>query len=144
MPIEATRRGFLAGLLGTAVVAVLPSTPYAAVDPWDIRPPEGITYQWVRTALLGVPDPDNVQKRLDNGWTFVVPTVHPGAPTSTLEQTIAFGGLVLMAKPTPAVQEDWRRAQAAIAENRANKLPARGRATTTAEIVRIPSKGEMA
>lgn len=108
---QTTRRGFLAGLLGLTVVAVLPKAPNLApvlpeaIDPWSIRAPEGWTYQWVRTALLGEPDPENVAKRIDNGWTFVAPAVHPGAPVSTVENAIAASGLILMQKPTVEVQK---------------------------------------
>lgn len=107
--VDLTRRGFLAGLLGTAVIVALPKQTTAIapdpIDPWSIKAPEGTTYQWVRTALLGEPDPANVQARLDNGWAFVAPTVHPGAPASTVEQAIETHGLILMEKPTAAVQE---------------------------------------
>lgn len=104
-----TRRGFLAGLLGLTVVAVLPSMPGMApvlpkvLDPFSIKPPEGLTYQWVRTALLGEPDPANVAARVENGWTFVAPSIHPDAPTATLDTSIESGGLVLMQKPTSEV-----------------------------------------
>lgn len=107
MPFEPTRRGFLAGLLGLTVVAVLPKVPGTApeaIDPWAIQPPPGTTYQWVRTALLGEPDPANVQLRLDNGWQFVGPETHPGAPVSTVEHAIESSGLILMQKPTAEVQ----------------------------------------
>ena len=111
MPVEPTRRGFLAGLLGLTVVAALPKLPGAApvlpeaIDPWAITPPDGTTYQWVRSALLGVPDPDNIEQRLSNGWAFVLPDTHPGAPTSTVERAIEASGLILMQKPTAAVQK---------------------------------------
>ncbi len=109
MTIETSRRGFLQGLLGLTVVAALPKVPGAlalpqSIDPWGISAPAGLTYQWVRTALLGAPDPENLQKRLDNGWIFVVPEVHPGAPLSTVENAVAFGGLILMQKPTVEVE----------------------------------------
>lgn len=107
--VDLTRRGFLAGLLGTAVIVSLPKQVAAAapkpIDPWSIKAPDGTTYQWVRTALLGNADPANVQARLDNGWTFVAPAVHPGAPVSTVEEAIETHGLILMQKPTAAVQE---------------------------------------
>lgn len=108
--MDLTRRGFLAGLLGTAVIAVAPkaalieTAPVPPIDPWSIQAPHGLTYQWVRTALLGEPDPANVQARLDNGWIFVVPEAHPGAPVSTVERAIKTSGLILMQKPTEQVQ----------------------------------------
>lgn len=112
--IELSRRGFLAGLFGTAVIAVVPKTallevaaptPIEPIDPWSIKAPDGVTYQWVRTALLGVPDIENVQKRIDNGWMFVVPATHPGAPVSTVQSAIETCGLILMQKPTQLVHE---------------------------------------
>ncbi len=110
MPHQTTRRGFLAGLLGLTVVAALPKVPGSApalpeaIDPWAITAPSGTTYQWVRTALLGEPDPANLHKRLDNGWDFVLPEAHPGAPVSTVEHAIEASGLVLMQKSTAEVQ----------------------------------------
>ncbi len=111
MALETTRRGFLAGLLGVTVIAVIPKAiqtilpEVVSIDPWAIQAPPGTTYQWVRTALLGTPDPENVQKRLDNGWVFVPPAVHPGAPLSTVNTAIETSGLILMQKPTALVQE---------------------------------------
>lgn len=107
MALETTRRGFLAGLLGLTVVAVLPKVPGLApepIDPFSITAPSGTTYQWVRTALLGEPDPANVAARVENGWTFVAPTLHPGAPTATLGNAIESSGLVLMQRPTAEVE----------------------------------------
>jgi hypothetical protein len=107
--MELSRRGFLAGLLGTAVIAVIPKAadvvmPAEPFDPWAVKAPDGTTYQWVRTALLGEADPANVQARLDNGWQFVAPTTYPSAPTTTLGNAIETHGLVLMEKPTAAVR----------------------------------------
>lgn len=111
MPIESTRRGFLKGLLGLTVVAIVPLPgdgvgQVPAVDPYAIKAPEGTTYQWVRTALFGEPDPENVRLRLTNGWTFVAPDAHAGAPTSKLGDAVERGGLVLMQKPTVDVQAE--------------------------------------
>jgi len=69
-----------------------------------ITPPPGLTYQWVRTSVMGMPDPANVQARLDNGWIFVGPDTHKGAPTSTVGTAIETGGLILMAKATSEIK----------------------------------------
>ncbi len=110
--MDPTRRGFLSGLLGLTVIAVLPKPLAIAVprplNPYDIAAPEGLTYQWVRCALLGIPDPENVQKRIDNGWQFVAADKHPNAPTATIGETIDRGGLVLMWKSTADVQAQFR------------------------------------
>ena len=105
--MEVTRRGFLAGLLGATVIAMVPKGAMAVeeiapqtIDPWSIQAPPGTTYQWVRCSLLGEPDPANVEARLSNGWKFVAPAAHPGAPLSTAEKAIETGGLILMSKPT--------------------------------------------
>lgn len=108
--MELSRRGFLAGLLGTAVIAVIPNAvaPVEAavppIDPFAITAPPGWTYQWVRCALMGEPDPNNVQARVENGWTFVEPKAHPGAPVSTAQAAIETGGLILMQKPTADIK----------------------------------------
>ena len=108
---ETSRRGFLKGLLGLTVVAVVPLpknteslADVSRIDPFAIKAPDGTAYQWVRTALYGDPDPENVRLRLTNGWQFVMPAEQPGAPTSELGNAIETGGLVLMQKPTADVQ----------------------------------------
>lgn len=118
--MEPTRRGFLQGLLGLTVVAIVPGMKETAaepiaklIDPYAIKAPEGITYQWCRTSLLGEPDPENIRLRLTNGWKFVAPNIHTGAPTSKLGDAVEHGGLVLMEKSTDKVQieleKDWKR-----------------------------------
>lgn len=78
MTVDISRRGFLKGLVGTAVIVAVPisfpaATPEPAVDVLEsAKPPAGITYQWVRTHLMGEPDVENVEKRIQNGWTFVM------------------------------------------------------------------------
>jgi len=109
--MQPTRRGFLASLLGSAVIVSLPGTklleqaPLPKVADWDVRPPPGMTYQWVRSALLGEPDPENVEKRLATGWKFVEPIRHPGTLVMSAERAIENHGLILMEKPTKDIDE---------------------------------------
>src|SRR5262245_38698991 len=119
MTVNVSRRQVLAGIIGTAtsVIAIPGDARFAAigselwptpaplpfgvakVDPYAIAAPQGWVYQWCRSALLGEPDPENIQIRLDNGWTFVEPADHPGAPVVNTEAAIGHGGLILMKKP---------------------------------------------
>lgn len=111
MTVEVTRRGFLAGLLSTAVIVALPKTavdlaPAApeAIDPFSIVAPPGWRYQWVATSVMGEPIPEMVEQRIQNGWKFVLPKNHPGAPTAALGYAIESRGLVLMEKPEAEVR----------------------------------------
>jgi hypothetical protein len=113
MTINLSRRGFLKGLAGVAVIAALPaipSEPAPASPPVDVlnaaKPPEGVTYQWVRTHLLGVPEIENVEARINNGWTFVAPRDQPHLPVADAELAVENGGLILMQKPTALVDAD--------------------------------------
>ena len=114
MTIDLTRRGFLAGLFGTAVVAVLPKAAPAAAPLEEIealsliKPPSGMTWQWVATHVMGQPDPGRLEARLANGWRPVVPSAHPGMPSVDIEEAINSGGFVLMQKPTAEVMAAHR------------------------------------
>lgn len=112
MTVDVTRRGFLGGMLGVAVIAAMPSiiTPEPAAIPSlplipDVTAPDGITYQWIRSHLFGEPDTANIEFRLSKGWTFVVPDAHPYLKTYALEEVVETGGLVLMQKPTAEVEK---------------------------------------
>lgn len=109
MTIDLTRRGFLKGLAGTAVIAVLPKVHLAPAQPaiaeavpppTTLTPPPGITYNWVRTALMGEPDVANLEDRLNNGWTFVRPSAHPEMPVEDAAIAFERQGLILMQCPT--------------------------------------------
>lgn len=115
MTIELSRRSFLKGLAGVAVIAALPKPIIHAVaaEPkiaqaaeisLDVQAPPGITYQWVRTALMGEPDMENLQNRLDSGWTFVRPSAHPEMPVTDAAIAFETGGLILMEMPTVEVE----------------------------------------
>lgn len=139
---DVTRRGFLAGLLGTAVIAALPAlpdaeaTPPIPASPYDVKPPDGVTYNWVRTSLLGEPDYENLDERIRNGWKFVTPDSHPDMANTTVDIAIERQGLILMYCPTVEVEarraaeqaavdaaqpQWWRDAQAAKARRRQNR-----------------------
>lgn len=118
--METDRRGFLSILAGTAVLAMFPKAPgatepsmatrTAALNILDsVKAPPGMTYMWVRTALFGDPDPENVKRRLDNGWTFVKPERH--ADITPIDGADAFihGGLVLMERPTNQVTQEYEK-----------------------------------
>ncbi len=110
MPVELSRRGFLGALLGTVVVAVIPKplqaiVEVAEIDPFDIVAPNGTTYQWITSHVMGHPCPENIEGFLARQWTFVDPRAHPGAPTSTLHRAIDAGGLLLVQLPTVIVEQ---------------------------------------
>jgi hypothetical protein len=160
MTVNVSRRQALAGILATATsVIAIPSgdrfaavaselwpTPaplpvgVAEVDPYAIAAPDGWVYQWCRSALMGEPDPANIQMRLDNGWTFVEPEAHPGAPTVNTEAAIGQGGLILMKKPKVLVTEAMR-AQREEANKRFGGIDLANamRATELEEVVETPS-----
>lgn len=117
MTVSLSRRGFLKGLAGVAVITALPAIPVEptpAAPPVDVlnaaKPPDGITYQWVRTHLLGVPDIENVEARINNGWTFVAPRDQPHMPVADAELAVENGGLILMQKPTAIVEAERKAA----------------------------------
>jgi hypothetical protein len=120
---DTTRRGFLAGLGGLFVLAQVPKMEFVGVgevrpvwQPYDVNAPDGWTYEWARCSLMGEPDPENIEKRIANGWEFVSPDTHPeiaAVAKMTADQALDVGGLILMQKPTVEV-EKARAAQSAI------------------------------
>jgi hypothetical protein len=116
--MDVNRRGFLSGLLGVTVIAAMPVHAETVLDISmspvpvpdfnllkSVQAPPGWTYQWVRSALLGEPDPLNVQRRLDNGWTFVAPSQHPELPAYAADEAIEGFGLILMQKETAKIEK---------------------------------------
>lgn len=109
MTVDLTRRSFLKGLAGVAVIAALPPVPVPPSEPAiaeavaphaNLTPPDGITYRWVRTALMGEPDMENLEAALNNGWTFVRPSAHPEMPVEDAAIAFERHGLILMECPT--------------------------------------------
>ena len=116
--MEVNRRGFLSGLFGVSVIAALPvaAAEVLAITPapaplydlgarLNIQAPPGWTYNWVRSALLGEPDPENVQRRLDLGWRFVEPSRHPELAAMPAEEAVDAFGLILMEKQTALIDK---------------------------------------
>lgn len=107
--METTRRGFLKGLFGTAVIAVLPNPVFQeahAEQVPNLIAPEGMTYQWVRAALLGDQSWSRIDECLENGWQLVPPSQHPQAVSVDIEEAVKGDGLVLMMKPTEIVERE--------------------------------------
>jgi hypothetical protein len=75
--------------------------PTTLPDPHQ-RP--GLTYRWVRTSVLGQPDPSNVSSSLQEGWVPVRAVDYPEMEvlpdkSSRFPEGIEIGGLVLCAAP---------------------------------------------
>lgn len=103
--MELNRRGFLSGLLGTAVIAAFPPDLVCGITAVpEVKAPEGVTYEWARTALLGEPDLENIERRIANGWTFVTQEAHPGIEFTGFAEVVERNGLALMQKPTIDVE----------------------------------------
>ena len=85
------------------VIAALPER--GCFDPPQLPVPAGTTYQWVHTTLMGEPDLQSLHQRLDSGWTFVAPSVHPTSLAMTVDEAIGRQGFCLMGKPTVLIEE---------------------------------------
>ena len=85
------------------VIAALPSA--GCFDPPQYPAPDGTTYTWVNTTIMGDPDLARLQQRLATGWSFVTPDTHPDALAMTMGEAILSQGFCLMAKPTAQVAE---------------------------------------
>lgn len=104
--IEVSRRGFLAGLAGTLVLAKMPYAPPAQAhvsrgthlgfQSFEPKPPPGFIYNWKRSSLMGIPEPDYLKSCLDQGWEFVAPEAHPEMKAVDAADAVEGCGLVLM------------------------------------------------
>lgn len=118
--IQVSRRGFLAGLAGTLVLAKLPYAPptsaqaakgtHIGFQNLDPVPPPGYIYNWKRSSLMGIPEPDYLKSCLDQGWEFVTPDAHPEMTPVDAADAVEGCGLVLMRLPV-AKAEELQRAQ---------------------------------
>jgi len=72
----------------------------------DPTPEPGMSYHWVATHVMGVPDPTNVSKRLREGWVPVKAADHPECMVQgNKEGNIEIGGLMLCKMPTELVRK---------------------------------------
>jgi hypothetical protein len=81
--------------------------PTTLPDPHQ-RP--GLTFRWVRTSVLGSPDPSNVSSSLQEGWVPVRAVDYPEMEVlpdknSRFPEGIEIGGLVLCAAPTSLMKQ---------------------------------------
>lgn len=70
------------------------------------NPEPGMSFHWVATHVMGVPDPTNVSKRLREGWVPVKAADHPECMVQgNAEGNIEIGGLMLCKAPTELVRK---------------------------------------
>ena len=93
------------------VIVALPERGY--FDPPEVPSPEGMTYQWVNTTLMGDPYLKTLHERLENGWEFVAPSVLPSMLALSIDEAITRQGFCLVAKPTSDIEEQRARERAA-------------------------------
>lgn len=74
------------------------------------HPRPGLTFRWVRVAVLGQPDPSNVASSLQEGWVPVRAVDYPEIEilpdkNSRFPESIEIGGLVLCAAPVALMKQ---------------------------------------
>jgi hypothetical protein len=71
----------------------------------DPEPKEGVSYRWIRSALMGQNDPTNVSAMFREGWEPVPAHEQPKlAELKNLKGNIEIGGLILCRMPTEQVE----------------------------------------
>lgn len=77
------------------------------IDPFEIPnelKPYWMTYQWVRSSVMGIPDQDNVKRSKLAGWRSINKRRHGTLKASGLwddkSPWIEYCGLILMERPT--------------------------------------------
>lgn len=93
------------------VIVALPS-PDGGIVPPQLAPPDGITYHWANTTLMGEPDLGRLNGMLGDGWAFVPTEAHPEALTMTVGETIGAQAFCLLEKPSALVAEQRARERA--------------------------------
>ena len=67
----------------------------------DPTPIPGMTFRWVATAILSVPDPTNVSRKMRDGWEPVKAADHPELMLiGDKNGNVEVGGLMLCKMPT--------------------------------------------
>lgn len=72
----------------------------------DPTPEPGYSYRWIATHVLGQADPNNVSKKLRDGWVPVKASDHPELMLMGNEKTgnVEIGGLMLCKQPSDHVR----------------------------------------
>ena len=76
----------------------------------DVNQEEGYAYRYIRTSVMGTPDPMNVSAKFREGWEPVTASDHPEAhvladPNSRFQDSIESGGLLLCKTPQEFVEQ---------------------------------------
>jgi hypothetical protein len=76
----------------------------------DPHPRPGLAFRWVRTSVLGQPDPSNVSSSLQEGWVPVRAADYPEMEVlpdrnSRFPDGVEIGGLVLCASSTALMKQ---------------------------------------
>ena len=76
----------------------------------ESRVPDGMSYEWKRTAVLGVEDDEHQTNLQNNGWTPVPASRHPelAGLKAGKDAVIVRGGLMLMERPKDLTDEAHR------------------------------------
>lgn len=72
----------------------------------DPAPQPGYAFRWIRTAILGQPDPTNMSGKLREGWEPVKAEDHPEMMlTPNASGNLEIGGLILCKTPQELVDQ---------------------------------------
>jgi hypothetical protein len=82
----------------------------------DPTPEPGYTYRWIATHVLGQPDPNNVSRKMREGWVPVKAADHPEMMLmgNAVTGNVEIGGLMLckISKEMAAARDDYYQNQA--------------------------------
>lgn len=76
----------------------------------EVTKEPGWAYRWIRTSMVGQADPNNVHKRMREGWEPVKLSDHPElqmfvGSNATIPDSIEVGGLILCKTPEEMVDQ---------------------------------------